>query len=153
LLQLIFNGDVTSDLEACYGRLHDKALRIAMLLTSLAGKDTISLPYWAYAQQVVEQWRVMLHQTMVLAGDAQPLSRAEQLENKLESQVARYGSLTARELHRHIRGFNAREITVALQAMIAAGRITEEISTRTKRYALPLDSGQSIQRDVDDVPF
>jgi hypothetical protein len=153
LLQLIQQGDATTDLEACYGRLHDKTLRIAMLLTSLAGKDTIVMPYWAYAQQVVEQWRVMLHQTIALASEAQPQSREEQLETKLESRLACFGSLTVRELQRHIRGFSAREITAALQALIAAGRITEEIGPRTKRYTLAVDAEPSIQSDVDDVPF
>ena len=55
LLQLIINGKAPNDLEACYGRSHDKALRIAMVLTSLAGQATITLPYWAYAQHVTEE--------------------------------------------------------------------------------------------------
>ena len=67
--------------------------------------------------------------------------------------MARYGSLTGRELHRHIRGFGAREIKNALEAMVAAGRLTEQSSGRTKCYALPLGYDHSTQEDRDEVPF
>ena len=107
LMQLLTNGDAPEDLFACYGRLHSKALRIALLLASINHQDTISLPQWAYAQQVVERWRSMLHQVMALVGESYALSREEQLENKIESLVAKDGPRTARELHQYIKGFSS----------------------------------------------
>jgi hypothetical protein len=153
LLQLIINGDAPSDLEACYGRLHDKAIRIAMLLASFAGQSRLTLPYWAYAQNIAEEWRVMLHQTIAMASEGQPLGREEQLEQKLESQLARHGLLTARDLHRHLKGFSSREINLTLQAMIQAGRVVEEETARTKKYTLPLGGGKTAAETLADEPF
>lgn len=136
LLQLIINGDAPDDLEACYGRLHDKALRMAMMLASFAGQTTITLPYWAYAQQVAEEWRTMLHQAVILASEGVPMGREEQLENKIEGQLARHEQMTSRELNHNMSGFSSREINGCLQAMVQAGRITEDDTGRTKIYRL-----------------
>ena len=151
LMALILSGKAPEDLEACYGRLHDKAIRIAMLLASMAGKTSITLPYWAYAQNVTEEWRVMLHQVVALASEGQPLSREEQLEHKIESQLARYGPLTARDFHRHIKGFGSREINSSLQAMIQSGGVNEEDTGRTKVYSL--FTGVERTKENDEVPF
>lgn len=151
LLQLVINGDATGDLEACYGRLHDKALRIAMLLASFAGQAEITMPYWAYAQNVAETWRRMLHQTLAMASEGQPMSREEQLESKIESQLARYVSMTGRDLQRHIKGFSSREINGALEEMLKAERIITETSTQTTHYRLPLIGEQKPREVMEEV--
>ena len=151
LLQLVINGDAPQDLEACYGRLHDKALRIAMLLTSFAGQTRLTLPYWAYAQQVAESWRTMLHQAVAMASEGVPLGREEQLEQKIESQLARYEKMTSRDLHRHIKGFSSREINTSVQSMIQAGRVAEEDTAKTKFYSLPLGANRKEENEA--VPF
>jgi hypothetical protein len=147
LLQLIINGNAPGDLEACYGRLHDKALRISMLLASFAGHSRITMPYWAYAQNVAEEWRTMLHQAVLMASEGVPLGREEQLEEKIESQLARREKMTARDLHRHVKGFSSREINAAVESMVQAGRVLAEDGQRTKTYSL---LGRSDRKDEND---
>ncbi len=151
LIQLIINGDAPYDLEACYGRFHDKALRIAMLLASFAGHTAISLPYWAYAQNVTEEWRTMLHQTVLLASEGVPMGREEQLEDKIENQLARHTHMTTRELHHNIRGFSSRELNSCLREMVEAGRISETETTKTKIYSLFIRMNSDDQNEP--VPF
>ena len=139
LLDMIIARQIPPDLDSCYGRFHDKALRIAMLLTSLAGATTITLPHWAYAQQVAEDWRHMLHQLVDTAAGAIPATRAEILEEKIESALGRHGALTARGLGRHVRRYDSRELASALDAMTKVGRITKTPEGKTCRYALPGD--------------
>jgi hypothetical protein len=142
LLRLIKDGEAPPDLAASYGRLHDKALRIALLLASFAHQDTISVQYWTYAQQVVETWRLMLHQVLALVAEGRPETREEQLENKIESLVAREGPRTARELHQGIRGWSSKEIAQTLQAMCQVDRLGCQPEGKTKRYGIPLDIAQ-----------
>lgn len=151
LIQLIINGDAPYDLEACYGRFHDKALRIAMLLASFAGHAAITLPYWAYAQNVTEEWRTMLHQTVLLASEGVPMGREEQLEDKIENQLARHTHMTPRELHHNIRGFSSRELNSSLREMVEAGRITETETIKTKIYSLFIRTHSDDQNES--VPF
>jgi hypothetical protein len=98
LLEMIIDGKVAQDLDACYGRFHVKAIRIAMLLASLAGQPRIALAHWAYAQEVVEQWRVMLHHLVEIVEGNVPLTREETLEDKILRVLDRYGALTARAI-------------------------------------------------------
>jgi hypothetical protein len=139
LRQLIINGDAPNDLRASYSRFHDKAMRVAMLLASCAGTDTITLSHWTYAQQVTEHWRTMLHQTLQLVAEGQPLSREEELEQRIESLVARDGPRTARELRQTIWGHSSTEIQRALMAMVQIERLVCVPQGKTKRYGLPID--------------
>src|SRR2546423_13788663 len=85
LIEMVQDGVISQDLDSCYGRFHSKALRIAMLLASMASKDRIELKHWAYAQEVAEQWRLMLHQLVETAGSDMPSTREEMLDEKIES--------------------------------------------------------------------
>jgi hypothetical protein len=150
LLQLVINGDAPPDLEACYGRLHDKALRVAMLLASLQGKTALAMNHWAYAQQVTEKWRIMLHQVVAMASEGQPVTREEQLEQRIESQLARYETMTGRDIHRHVKGFSSREITNSLEALLKAERIVSESTGRTLRYRIPGFAAPIDHKDSED---
>jgi hypothetical protein len=139
LLDLIIARQIPPDLDSCYGRFHAKALRIAMLLTSLAGETVITLPTWAYAQQIAEDWRHMLHQLVDTAAGAVPMTREEELEDKVESALGRWGAMTARQLRRHIRGYSMGEIVRVLDVMSKADQITKTLAGKTSYYALPGD--------------
>jgi hypothetical protein len=140
LITMVEQGQVSTDFNACYGRFHMKALRVAMLLASLAGYDTITLAHWARAQQIVEQWRMMLHQTVVWASTATPLTREAQLEEAIERTLARLGPMGARGLQRHIHDCDSLRINVALQAMLTADRISMWQDGRKHLYALTIES-------------
>jgi len=64
LLGIITKNDALEDLFGSYGRFAEKAMRVAILITSLAGDDEISLGAWARAQNVAETWRKSLHNLM-----------------------------------------------------------------------------------------
>jgi hypothetical protein len=49
------------DFDGNYGRLADKALRVAMLIASLENGDVIDLPQWAVGQDFAESLRRDLH--------------------------------------------------------------------------------------------
>src|SRR5205823_7632803 len=89
LIEMSIDGHISQDLDSCYGRFHSKALRIAMLLASLAGQTRIELLHWAYAQEVAEQWRLMLHHLVDRADGDLPLTREEMLEDKIERALGR----------------------------------------------------------------
>jgi len=155
LTQLLTNGDAPDDLFACYGRLHTKALRIALLLASVQQQSVISIHHWAYAQQVVESWRMMLHQVIALVGESYAMSREEQLETKIENLVSKDGPRTARELTQYIKGASSIEFTRALTAMVSIGRLIVYQEGKAKRYGLPMDVPQDSfeEREQNDVPF
>src|SRR5258706_6569711 len=48
--------------KSTYGRLPEKALRIAMLLASLEGCQTIDMRHWGRGQQSTEHWRRDFHE-------------------------------------------------------------------------------------------
>jgi hypothetical protein len=156
LLEMVIDGKVSQDLDASYGRFHAKALRIAMLLASLAESRTIALTHWAYAQQVTETWRLMLHQLVQSAASAMPLTREEVLEEKIEAALNRHGALTARQLSRCIKGYAMREIDSTLAALTRAERLTAMPHGKTRHYALPGDTPTAEPQEVtytEEVPF
>ena len=50
------------DFDGSYGRLPEKALRIAALFASLEGSPTIKMKHWAKAQAIAQRWRGNLHE-------------------------------------------------------------------------------------------
>ena len=156
LLELIIAGAVSPDLDACYGRFHSKALRVAMLLASLAGQTRIDLKHWAYAQHVIEQWRLMLHQLVDTSEGAIALTRDEILETKIERTLGHYGAMTARQLQQHIRGYASREIGAVLDGMAKTERIMITTEGKTRTYSLPGDGPlRETQEEIstDEIPF
>jgi hypothetical protein len=157
LLTMITQGDVSQDLDACYGRFHMKALRIAILLASFSESSHIELPHWIYAQTITEQWRLMLHQLVEAADAAGPLTREEILEAKIERSLLQRGALTLRQLSQGIWGYGSREIAATLQAMLRADRVITVTQGKKEIYALPitLPEEEHTQEDTisTDVPF
>lgn len=101
LLEMVQRGDTHPDLSAWYGRAHEKALRVAMLLASVHGEYVINRDYWAEGQAMAEHWRRNLHEIVSTIGAQTPLSKEGQLEAKVESLLSKSGGMTARELQRH----------------------------------------------------
>ena len=154
-------GAIAEDLDACYGRFHNKALRIAMLLASVAGRDHIDLAHWAYAQDVTESWRRMLHQLVDVADNNLSPTREEMLEAKIVRGLDRFGPMSGREINQHTRGYSSREINSAIEAMTKAERLGMTPQGKTRLYALPVESPDATPREEtereetnsEDVPF
>jgi len=157
LIDMIIARQIPPDLDSCYGRFHTKALRIAMLLTSLAGETVITMPTWAYAQQVAEDWRAMLHHLVDTAAGAVPMTREEELEDKIEKALGRHAGLTARQVRQGIWGYASREVYSALDAMSKVGRVIKAPGGNTTRYALPGDLAYDDHPEKDtkteEIPF
>lgn len=138
-LLTIAQDSLPADLSSCYGRFHDKALRIATLMASFAGHDEITMPYWAYAQSVAEQWRTNLHALLEHVRNAIPASLMEQKEERIESQLVRKGAMSARELCR-VLNMSATEMAQLLPAMERTGRIMGYTEGKSKLFAVPADN-------------
>jgi hypothetical protein len=140
LLDVVHNGDVHGDLSPWYGRAHEKALRVAMLLASVHGQSCITLPYWQEAQHLVESWRITLHELVEGIGTAGAPSRQEarrlKLARKIETLVAMSGGMTARELQRHLFNTSGEELSHALEAMVKIGTLTKHVAGRKTLYLI-----------------
>lgn len=121
---------VHEDLWPWYGRAHQKALRVAMLLASVEGHGVIELAYWQEAQTIVEAWRKNLHEiTAVINIEGQATRstlRRRRIEKRIEYLLATNGKMRARTIQRHIKGISSEELQAILESMTKIGTITTE---------------------------
>jgi hypothetical protein len=157
LLGMVIAGTVSADLSGCYGRYHDKALRIAILLASLANSPVITLQHWAYAQEVVESWRDMLHHLLVSAAESEPMSKEQAWEERIEQLLSAQGAMTARDLQRQLFRCTAHELQRLLASMVQIGRIVSLPKGKTILYMVPMDAPpEEVEKDEeknDEIPF
>lgn len=142
LLEMVHRGDVQPDLSPWYGRAHEKALRVAMLLASVHGETMITRNYWSEGQAMVEGWRKSLHEVLATISTAAPLSREAQLEARIEGLCAKTGGLTAREIQRHIKGSASDTIHKALSGMVKIGSLAQRQHGRLIFYTIKDDDDQ-----------
>lgn len=136
LLTILQRGELSADYDASYGRFHDKALRIALLLTSLAGDEAIGLHHWSYAQQLVEGWRQNLHTLVdVLARDI-PLSKEEITEQKVLMYLDKVGQATARDIQRHCNLRDSGLVRRILDNLLKTEQVMADKNGRATRYGL-----------------
>lgn len=89
LRNMILNSQ-NHDLDGNYGRLGEKALRIAALFASLENNDSIELNHWAKAQAIAERWRVGLHELYRQVNDINRDQLTTYIKNlPIEDQVLR----------------------------------------------------------------
>lgn len=141
LLSIIQAGDVSPDFHASYGRLHEKALRIALLLASFQGCPTIEMRHWAYAQAVVEGWRIGMHTLVDHVGAAGAPDTQSQEEARVEHLLAAMGRATLRDIQRHMYGMTSEKLLRILNAMARADKISYHKEGRQTWYSmLPYDA-------------
>ncbi len=133
---LLIRGDVPNDFNACYGRFHAKALRMALLFASFAGERSIQLHHWSAAQQIAETWRMNLHQLYASLSDDQPLSKEEAIEGKILRYLSRAGQATARDIHRYCNIKDSSLLHKTLVALERTEQLIVEKHGRTTRYGL-----------------
>jgi hypothetical protein len=143
LLDMSIDGAVSPDLDSSYGRFHTKAMRVAMLLASIDGEHRITMPYWAYAQGVTEEWRRMLHALVDSTRGTVALTREEELEQKLIRALDHRGPLTLRELGRGIHGWSTRELASTADALVKADLLVLIEQGKTRHYALAVDTADT----------
>lgn len=153
LLTLLLSGDVPPDYDASYGRLHEKALRIALLLAGFSGDTMIEIRHWAYAQRIVEGWRRNLHGIQGQIAAQEIVSPAQQLEHRVEEFLGRVGQATAREIQRALWNVSSKEVAETLKNLEGVGVVVKESQGRTVRYGvIALDDNDTSFENLD-VPF
>ena len=134
-------------------------MRIATLLASLQGKHTVSLAHWAYAQQITEGWRAMLHRVLLMLGETGHSSKDAQTEDFLEGILAQEGPQSLRTLQRraHVESAVLKRL---IQSMEFTGRIGTKKQGRTLYAFLPQDADvpdgeteNDEEREQNDIPF
>lgn len=142
LLTLLHQGDIPQDYDATYGRFHDKALRIALVLAAFAGERTIGLHHWAYAQRTVERWRHHVHTLVAQVASAHPLTPEEQAEQKILAYLERVGHATGRELQQYCHLGASSVVTKLLDTMVPLGHLIAQKDGRKTLYGLlPKEDG------------
>lgn len=147
--------DVTAELRPTYSRFHDKALRIAMLLASLQGHETIPLAHWAYAQEITERWRAMLHRVIATVITYQPLSPDEQHEQRIERMLMQEGPMPVRDVQRRLH-LDSGTIKRLIQNMVGAERAQTQKVGKRLCVCLPQDADmpeEYQEGEQEDVPF
>lgn len=148
LMSLINVGDVTRDLYACYGRLHEKAMRVAMLLASFADAKAIGMAHWARAQQIVERWRYQLHAVVGNMEGSEPESRGSALDQKIESMLLKRGAMSARELRQFLHTYGADEIQRSLKSLVEIGTVGMAAQGKKTVYGLFTEDGAATAKEA-----
>jgi hypothetical protein len=148
LLDLLRESDL-HDLDGNYGRLHEKALRVAALLASFDGSDKIELKHWAKGQEVAERWRVYAHRLYTQLTQLD-LSQDRESEDKILDAVRRWqgtekyqDGLTANEIARFVWGLGAGEVKGYADRLAGAGVLNRHKPGRAERYYIPTNGDES----------
>lgn len=155
------NRDISRDLIPSYARLPHKALRIATLLASVQNSSEVTICHWAYAQQIVERWRGMLHRILGLTSETTPTSKDGQAEEAIELFLAHEGAKTMRDIQRKLH-LDSATLRRLVQSMEYTGRVMSLKEGKTLYLCLPADADVPDHEDEavvdenriqDDIPF
>jgi hypothetical protein len=154
----IARGSELTDLDGNYGRLHEKALRVAALLASLENGGRVEMRHWARAQEVAERWRLYAHRLYGQVAELEVSPQAE-IEDKLGDAVRRWqgtakyrDGLTASDIGRFVRGLGSGEVRFYADQMVRAGVLASHKRGRAVRYYLPAPEGIVDSRQIDNRP-
>lgn len=125
------------DLDGNYTRLAEKAIRIAMLLASVEGKESIQMKHWVRAQQITEGWRKDLHSLYHEVNQNLP-SKEKMAEEQVIAILQKLGQATAAQVARYSRNLSSNEADRILLSLVNLGlvEISERTQKRTNRYTL-----------------
>jgi hypothetical protein len=122
-----------TDLDGNYGRLHVKALRVAMLLASLENSGHIELQHWARGQEIAERWRANLHYLVAQLATREP-TKARSLEDRILVRLSE-GKQTLRALTQYTHSSYA-DVEAELAALIQREQVRAIPTRHTKYYEL-----------------
>jgi Protein of unknown function (DUF3987) len=149
-IHMKFNHD---DLDASYGRLPIKALRVAGLVASFENSPQIEIQHWAIAQEVAERWRGSLHQMYLqinMPNDAPTIEDKilDTIAELKEKDIKEGKSLpmalpTTRDIGRKLHA-STRDLEPYLLSLVRNGAIKKikvgERSKETFRYDIEVES-------------
>jgi len=141
LIEIIANNDL-DDLDSWYARLHDKALRVAILLASVSGADEVSEAHWMRAQAICERWRSSIHRLYQHMSEREPSTEAS-AEDAILSVIRRLRSPTARDIKTRLKWLGRSEIETICAKLVQAGVLTIITTSHSTRYRLADDVVES----------
>jgi hypothetical protein len=104
MFQIISRKNVPEKLHACYGRFHEKAIKIAMLLAvsdwvrmAKGNPLSIQVQHWARAQEITEGYRASLHR-MIEDASVPIESEDDELVEKITARLQTSTRNSRREL-------------------------------------------------------
>lgn len=114
---------IPKDLHGCYGRMAEKAMRIAHLLAWMESEGKLDMRHWAAAQNIVEGWRNSMHEFYFQTVDV-----SVTVEKKHEEQLTRVlerkgGWANLAELRQQT-GVSTEQLTKMLLALQESGVVT-----------------------------
>lgn len=142
---MVRGQEVEEQLYPSYGRMGTQAIKVAMILATMDTQTLpvrITLPHFAHAQSIVEQWREALYQLQYSGGG----SDENTLQDKVLKRVLQLpdeGGLI-REVYRPL-GVKAKECREALIELQAAGYVELFQQLRNGRKVDMVKRGQFTQ--------
>lgn len=130
------------DLDGNYGRLAEKALRVATLFASFGASDAVELNHWARAQEIVECWRTYAHRLydQVTRLD---VSEEREIEDKILDALRRWqgtdkypDGMTANEISKFVYGLGTSEVKILADQLYGAGVLYRWKPKRSDRYLI-----------------
>src|SRR5205085_1452125 len=123
-----------------YGRMANKALRLAALFASLENKNLIEMKHWAKAQAITEDWRDCLHELYSQVNE-RPLSEIDSLKEVILQFLTTHPDkqYTIREMQqssRHFKHVPSKEIEEALDRLEKDGVVDRKRSGKTQTYQI-----------------
>lgn len=138
LIDIVTKSNLT-DLDGNYARLPEKALRVAMILASLAGGNTVEMRHWHRAQAIAETWRRNLHNLYDQVVGEEETTKAVAMEDKICRLIADKGPRTVREIVQGVRGLDSGQAKTLVKTMVDTGFLTTIKDGRADRYCLAID--------------
>jgi hypothetical protein len=132
--------DIASDNEDLlgnYGRLGEKALRVAMLFASLENDGLIEMKHWAKAQEIAEKWRQNLHNLYTQLTSQVSQTKDRGYQDAIIRQIAKNdGGMTKRELVQKIRGLDAKKAAEILESLVGALILGKQQNGRREEFVV-----------------
>lgn len=135
MFDLISNKNVTERLHACYGRLHEKAIKIAMLLATAdwvkmakSNPLVIRSVHWYRAQEMTEGYRASLHRIIEDASTPQESADdilAEKVIARLTTSARNSRRELAIDLHMQT-GSKRSQLDMVLDQLLKDGNLIEK---------------------------
>lgn len=118
------------DLNGSYGRFGEKAMRVAILLASVNGDETIESIHWARAQTITESWRRSLHNLKDHLTEQAPSQERKEHEKIIKMILKFEHGATASQLAKTTRAYSTAEIDNHCKRMMIAGSLIVASTTR-----------------------
>lgn len=133
---------IPDDLYGNYVRFHEKALRVAMIITSINDMDIIDVQTWELAESITERWRISLHESyeQVTKIDVEEEMEDSATKKSVTGNIYQVlhrntgKSMTANDIRRYVRNATVTEIEERLSYMINKGMVLISKENKGTKY-------------------